>query len=163
MGFFRNLFVSKYQLIDILNKRLNIYEELSEKFIKHLGRHDSHIESIEREIKHLYRMNKELSEWRDKYIEISKNIENPERIFLNRKETQSKGISNTKAIIQALEISGKTLHYKEIFDIIKNYDLKRSHVTLDTIRGASYQLVKRKKIKNGKKPGTFYFKEQKNS
>ena len=75
----------------------------------------------------------------------------------------AEGISNTKAIIQALEISGKTLHYKEIFDIIKNYDLKRPHVTLDTIRGASYQLVKRKKIKNGKKPGTFYFKEQKDS
>jgi hypothetical protein len=75
----------------------------------------------------------------------------------------AEGITNTKAIIQALEISGKTLHYKEIFDIIKNYDLKRPHVTLDTIRGASYQLVKRKKIKNGKKPGTFYFKEQKDS
>lgn len=153
--FFGNLLVSKHKFINNLHKRLIIEEDWSERFSKHLVRHDSHIESIEREIEHLKRM----------YVEISKNIENSERIFLNRKETQSKGISNTNAIIQALKMSGKSLHYKEIFDIIKNYDLKRPHVTLDTIRGASYQLVKRKKIKikNGKKPGTFYFKEQKDS
>ncbi len=72
-------------------------------------------------------------------------------------------ISTTNAIIQAFKMSGKTLHYKEIFDIIKNYDLKRPDVTLDTVKGTSYQLARQKKIKNGKKPGTFYFKEQKDS
>ncbi len=142
MGFFRNLFVSKYQLIDILNKRLNIEEDLSEKFINHLERHDSDILTIESALRSL----------KSKIDELS-----------NKNTIMAEGISNTNAIIQALKMSGKSLHYKEIFDIIKNYDLKRSHVTLDTIRGASYQLVKRKKIKNGKKPGTFYFKEQKDS
>jgi len=140
--FFGNLLVSKHKFINNLHKRLIIEEDWSERFSKHLVRHDSHIESIEREIESLNRKIDGLSKTNSIVAE---------------------GISNTKAIIQALEISGKTLHYKEIFDIIKNYDLKRPHVTLDTIRGASYQLVKRKKIKNGKKPGTFYFKEQKDS
>jgi hypothetical protein len=139
MGIINNLLGS---MTDLLHKRLSIQEDMSEKFIKHFGRHDSHIESIEREIESLNRKIDGLSKTNSIVAE---------------------GISNTNAIIQALKMSGKSLHYKEIFDIIKNYDLKRSHVTLDTIRGASYQLVKRKKIKNGKKPGTFYFKEQKDS
>jgi hypothetical protein len=69
----------------------------------------------------------------------------------------------TDAIISCLNFSGNSLHYKEIFDIIKNYKLSKPDVTLDTIRATLYYLVKAKKIKNGKKTGTFFIKQKKNA
>lgn len=83
-------------------------------------------------------------------------------------EAVAEGIeySTTSAIIDLLtKNKGKKLHYSNIYDMIKDYNLINKNVSLPSVKATLYGLARQNKISlcDGNKGGLFFIEQKKGS
>lgn len=93
----------------------------------------------------------------------SQRVEGAIPYVLNGKEIE---YSTTSAIIDLLtKNKGKKLHYSNIYDMIKDYNLINKNVSLPSVKATLYGLARQNKISlcDGNKGGLFFIEQKKSS